>query len=511
MPNPLRVLMVEDSEDDMLLTIRALRLGGYQLDYVRVETTDQMQVELDRQCWDIVIADYTLPAFSAPAALKLLQQRQQDLPFIIVSGTIGEETAVDAMRSGAHDYIIKGNLVRLIPAIERELREAQERAKRRTAEQALRESEQKIREQANLIDVVSDAIFVRDLDNQITFWNRGAERLYGWTTAEIVGQNADSLLDCGNFQTVIQKGEWQGESHRIDRQGQEVIVSTRCTLVRDEEGQPRSILTVDTDITEKKRLETQFLRAQRLESLGTLASGIAHDFNNILTPILAISQLLPMRLPDLDDRNQQMLRIIADNAKRGAELVKQIVVFARGGEGKRIPLQINHLLSEIVQMAHQTFPKTIAIQSNLHPNESWLVCGDGTQLHQVFMNLAVNARDAMPDGGVLSVGTERIVVDESFARRNLDAHPGAYLMIQVSDTGTGISPELMDRIFDPFFTTKDIGKGTGLGLSTILGIVRSHEGFVKVCSEVGNGSQFKVYLPIIQQPVTDNLEEAVPL
>jgi PAS domain S-box-containing protein len=644
MHNPLRVLIVEDVEDDMLLTLRELRRGGYTLDCVRVETPAQMQAELDRQSWDIVIADYTLPAFSAPAALKLLQQRQQDLPFIIVSGTIGEETAVEAMRSGAHDYIIKGNLARLVPAVERELREAADRTKRQKAEQALRESEealresqqqyqalaeaspvgifrtnalgncvyvnwqwcemtglsfeqaiqrdwssavhpddmglvlaawqnaiqnglpfrlefrfqrpddrtlwvfgqalperkqgtevlgyigtitdisdrkqaeQKIREQADLIDIASDAIFVRDLDNQITFWNRGAERLYGWTTAEIVGQNVYTILsnknahqDRESFQTVIQQGEWQGEIRRVNKAGKEVIVATRCTLVRDEAGKPRSILTVDTDITEKKRLESQFLRTQRLESLGTLASGIAHDFNNILTPILGISQLLPMRLPNLDERNQQMLRIVADNAKRGADLVKQIVVFARGGEGKRIPIQISHLLSEIVQMAHQTFPKTIEIRADLHPQEPWLVSADATQLHQVFMNLAVNARDAMPDGGVLSFSAEQILVDEAFARMNLEAHPGSYLMIKVSDTGTGIPPELLERIFDPFFTTKEVGKGTGLGLSTILGIVKNHEGFVKVCSEVGEGSQFKVYLPMIQYGVAQTTEETVLL
>jgi PAS domain S-box-containing protein len=630
MNDSLRVLIVEDSEDDMLLTLRELRRGGYRMHSVRVETAAEMQLALQEQCWDIVIADYTLPNFSAPAALKLLQQMQRDLPFIIVSGTIGEETAVEAMRSGAHDYIIKGNLARLLPAVERELREAQDRQKRHQAERALRDSEaalrdsqqqyqalseaspvgifrtnaeghcvyvnwqwckmtgrsfeqtlqedwltsvhsddrvwvmdqwqqslqaglsfriecriqrpdrsilwvfgqalperngetvvgyigtitdisdrrqaeQKIREQADLIDIASDAIFVRNLNHQITFWNRGAERLYGWTPSEILDQTADLGFSLKNttpdseiFQAVIQQGEWQGELYRINKTGQEVIVATRCTLVRDDAGEARSILTVDTDVTEKKRLESQFLRAQRLESLGTLASGIAHDFNNILTPILGIAQLLPMRLPDLDDRNRQMLRIVAESAKRGAELVKQIVVFARGGEGKRIPLQISHLLSEIVQMAHQTFPKDIEIRANLNPQEPWLVSADATHLHQVFMNLAVNARDAMPDGGILSFSSEQVVIDAAFAKRNLEAIPGDYLLITVSDTGTGILPELLERIFEPFFTTKEVGKGTGLGLSTILGIVKNHEGFVKVCSEVGQGSQFKVYLPMIQ-------------
>jgi PAS domain S-box-containing protein len=767
MSSDLHVLVIEDVEDDMLLMLRELRRGGYTLDYVRVETPEEMQAALDRQLWDIVIADYSLPAFSAPEALKLLQLHQQDIPFIIVSGTIGEETAVAAMKAGAHDYIIKGNLARLVPAVERELREAKERQKRQNAERALRESEealrqsqhqyqtlaeaspvgifrtdaqgncvyvnrqwcemtgisfeqslgagwlealhpddrdrvlttwqravqdnlpfdleyrfqrpdrkniwvvgqalaeqrngeavtgyvgtvtdisdrkqaeeslhilstalssavegisqidaqgryisvnaayaalvgyqpeemigiawqqtvhpedqpkmvaayqhmlshgkvemeargirkdgssfymqlvmvtaydkqqqlighycfakditerkqteQKVREQAALLDITTDAICVRDLEHRILFWNEGAERLYGWETTEALGKNAMKLLyrpgeKLSQFSaiqtTLIQEGQWQGEFQEITKDSKTIVVESRWTLMRDDDDNPKSILTVSTDITEKKQLEAQFLRAQRLESLGTLASGIAHDFNNILTPILAISQLLPLKLPDLDEHHQQMLRILEDNTKRGADLVKQILVFARGGEGDRVPLQINHLLSEIVQMARQTFPKDIEIHANLSTIDLWTVSADATQLHQVLMNLAVNARDAMPNGGTLSLSAENILVDEAFARVNLEAHPGSYVVITVSDTGTGIPAELLERIFDPFFTTKEVGKGTGLGLSTTLGIVKDHEGFVKVYSEVGQGSQFKVYLPTLRDKVTQPTEEPVLL
>ncbi len=268
------------------------------------------------------------------------------------------------------------------------------------------------------------------------------------------------------------------------------------------------MLTVDTDITEKKQLEAQFLRVQRLESLGTLASGIAHDFNNILTPILAISQLLPLKLPHLDECNQRMLEILEENTKRGADLVKQILAFARGGEGKRVSLQVSDLLLEIVQMARQTFPKAIEIQANLSTSELW-ISADPTQLHQVFMNLAVNARDAMPNGGILSLSAENLHIDQAFARMNLEAHAGSYIVITVADTGTGITAKLLERIFDPFFTTKEVGKGTGLGLSTTLGIVKNHGGFIKVYSEVGQGSQFKVYLPTMMDKVTQQAEEPV--
>jgi PAS domain S-box-containing protein len=505
--NPhLRVLVVEDLEDDMLLLLRELRRGGYTLDSVRVETPEQMQAALDRQAWDIVIADYTLPTFNALEALKLVQAQQRDLPFIIVSGTIGEETAVAAMKAGAHDYITKGNLARLVPAVERELREAEERQKRHQAERALRESEQKIRDQAALLDIASDAIFVRDLSDRMIFWNRGAEKLYGWSAQEILGQTVDRLLipqstvqDNDMLQVVLEQGEWQGELRKLHKSGHEVIVATRCTLVCNDAGQPRSILTVDTDITEKTQLQAQFLRAQRLESIGTLASGIAHDFNNLLTPILAISQLLALKLTDLDEQHQHLLSLIQDNAKRGADLVKRILAFARGGDGKRMPLQIRYLLSEVVQVARQTFPKAIEICTYWLTIDLWTVSADASQLHQVFMNLCVNARDAMPTGGILSLSAENLVIDQANAQLNLDAHPGAYVRVTIADTGTGILPEMLERIFDPFFTTKAIGKGTGLGLSTALGIVKNHGGFIKVESEVEHGSQFQVYLPAIRQ------------
>lgn len=515
MTTHLQVLIVEDVEDHMLLLVRELERGGYSLDYLRVETREEMQAALIETNWDLVIADYTLPLFSAPDALQLLQQQQRDLPFIIVSGTISEETAVAAMKAGAHDYITKGRLARLVPAVDRELREAQERQKRREAEQALQDSERKIREQAALIDITSDAIFVRDFSNRILFWNQGAERLYGWRSLEVLEKNVCQVLGLNSvdqesemIQAVLEEGAWQGECHRVNQSGESVIVATRCTLVHDELGEPRSILTVDTDITEKKRLETQFLRAQRLESLGTLASGIAHDFNNLLTPILAIAQLLPLKMPEVNEQNLQLLQMIEDNAKRGAELVKQIVTFARGGEGKQSPMQIRHLMSEVAQVVQQTFPKTIEVRLTIATSELWVIAADATQLHQILMNLCINARDAMPQGGTLSLSAENVVLDESFARMNPDARPGAFVVVTVADTGSGIPAELFERIFDPFFTTKEFGKGTGLGLSTALGIVRNHQGFIQVESQIGQGTQFKIFLPAIEQSIAEPTAEA---
>ncbi|OUL33678.1 PAS domain S-box protein [Nostoc sp. 106C] len=365
-----------------------------------------------------------------------------------------------------------------------------------------KQAEQKIREQAALLDIATDAIVVRNLSHEILFWNRGAERLYGWSAEEALGKNANELVYkkipsqlAEIFQTVVEQGEWHGELHQVTKDGVDIIVQGRWTLVRDEAGNPKSILVVNTDITEKKQLEAQFLRAQRLESLGTLASGIAHDLNNILTPILTSSQLLVLKLSNLDARNQQLLKIIENNSKRGADLVKQILTFARGSEGKWFPLQIEHLLSEIQYITKSTFPKSIIINTNLPTTNLWTVLADSTQLHQVLMNLCVNARDAMPNGGNLDLTAENLLIDHTYAKMHLDAQVGQYVVITVSDTGAGIPRHILDRIFEPFFTTKEQGKGTGLGLSTVIGIVKNHRGFVHVSSDIGRGTQFQVYLP----------------
>ncbi|MEW5857890.1 MAG: response regulator [Cyanobacteriota bacterium] len=364
-------------------------------------------------------------------------------------------------------------------------------------------SEQKICEQAALLDIATDAILVQNLDNQILFWNQGAERLYGWKQEEALGKNTAQLLHKqislklqAAQKTLIEEGEWYGELYQITKSGREIIVESRWTLVRDRAENPKAILIVNTNITEKKQLERQFLRAQRMESLGTLASGIAHDLNNVLAPILMSVQLLQIKIQDT--QSQQLLSILETNAKRGADLVKQVLSFARGMEGERTNLQVGHLIFEIAKIAHETFPKSIEIHTDIQTRELWAVSGDATQLHQVLINLCVNARDAMPDGGTLNISADNIVIDENYARMNPGAKVGSYVVMSVSDTGMGMPPEMLDRIFEPFFTTKEIGKGTGLGLSTVLGIIKSHGGFLNVYSEVGKGTEFKVYLPAVQ-------------
>ncbi|MCC5641861.1 PAS domain S-box protein [Nostoc sp. CHAB 5824] len=373
-----------------------------------------------------------------------------------------------------------------------------------------KQAEQKIREQAALLDISTDAILVRNIYNQILFWNQGAERLYGWKAEEVLSKNVLQVLykDLPKLEDaylrVMNTGEWRGELHQLTREGKVIIVESRWTLIRDDNGQPKSILSVNTEITQQKQLEAQLLRSQRLESIGTLAGGIAHDLNNILSPILMSVQLLQKKLPD--SQSQQILQTLENNVKRGANLLKQVLSFARGIEGKQTIVQIQPLMAEIEQIISQTFPKSIICQIDI-PKNLWYVRGDTTQLHQVLINLVINARDAMPNGGILRIAAENLVIGENSAQINIDAKVGSYIAIVVTDTGMGMSSEVQQRIFEPFFTTKEVGKGTGLGLSTALGIIKNHGGFVNVYSQVGRGTQFTLYLPASTSKDTHSLSQ----
>jgi len=374
-------------------------------------------------------------------------------------------------------------------------------------------AEERVTQQAALLDQAQDAILTRDLDHNILFWNKGAERIYGWTAEEVLGKNASDVLFQGSSvalqaakQIVIDKGEWRGDLRQVRRDGHEVIVESRWTLVRNDKGEPTSILVINTDITEKKRTEGQFLRAQRMESIGTLAGGIAHDLNNVLSPILMAVQMLQLKMKD--ESSRQLLDILRTNAERGGNMVRQVLSFARGVEGERVALQPKHLIKDIVKIMRETLPKSIEINFLL-PDDLWVISADATQVHQVLMNLCVNARDAMPSGGSITLRAENVHVDENYARMHLEAKPGRFVVIMVSDTGTGMTPEVLGRIFEPFFTTKEMTKGTGLGLSTALTIVKSHGGFVNVYSEPGKGTQFAIYFPAfeMEEPSGPSLPE----
>jgi PAS domain S-box-containing protein len=723
--------------------LRELRRSGFEVDWERVETEGDYLAALSSEI-EFILSDYAMPQFSGLRALELLRERKLDIPFIIVSGTIGEETAVAAMQSGAVDYLLKDRLVRLGQAVEHALEEKRIRAARRGADEMLhrlerhqklilnsagegiygldlggsvtfanpkagallgwevnellgrpahatihhkhadgsyypleacpieasmrdgatrrvtndvfwrkngtnfrvdyvsapirdeqdriggtivtfkditeqfvaearqklqaeqyrllfetnpnpmwvyatktlqilatneaatvqygysrsefleltlknlgsteeagelspshsnsqtngqfrhrkkngsfmlvetysgpiiwegvaarivtviditerKRAEERLREQADIIDRAHDAVIVRDfVTDRVIVWNKGAERLYGWSGNEAIGRSMGELLNAEHgdrkplLEQLVSTGEFHGEIKHRAKDGHEVIVDARVTLVRNDDGTPHSVLGINTDVTERKRLETQLLRTQRLESIGTLASGVAHDLNNVLTPILMCADLLrnDVTTPDA----QSSLSLIEHSAQRGAAIVKQVLTFARGVEGERVMINPIHLLDEIMDIAKRTFPKAIQITSH-YPEDLWTIEADPTQLHQVLLNLSVNARDVMPKGGSLVFTTENFIVDEHYASIKPEARPGPYVMIQVSDSGLGMPHTIIEKIFDPFFTTKEVGKGTGLGLSTSLGIVKSHGGFISVHSEVNAGTTFQVFLP----------------
>jgi len=375
---------------------------------------------------------------------------------------------------------------------------------RRAAREALQESESLFRDL--LQSVPSVAVQGYLTDGTVRYWNAASETFYGYSREEALGGNLFDLIlppelheDGKKLLKEVEENGAQippGELSLMRKDGSRISVYSSHVTIR-RAGRPVEFFSIDIDLTERKQLERQILRAQRTESIGTIAGGVAHNLNNLLTPILLGMELIrdensdPALLPVLDN--------ITRSAERGSELVKQVLSFARGVDGERVPLQIEELLDEVATIVNQTFPKNIRLDRRV-PNDLWPVLGDPTQLNQVLLNLCVNARDAMPDGGKISISVRNAEVDEQYAAQNQSRVPsGRYLALEVEDEGVGMEKEMLDRVFEPFYTTKELGKGTGLGLSTVLGVLRSHGGFVNVYSQPGEGSVFKLYLPASEE------------
>ncbi|TMQ00408.1 MAG: PAS domain S-box protein [Verrucomicrobia bacterium] len=625
MKTPLNILHLEDSGVDAELIQLRLEADNISCAIKRVQTRGEFEAALKQPEVDLIISDFTLPSFDGLSALEMARAERPGLPLIFVSGTIGEEAAVESLKAGAVDYVLKDRLSRLPGVVRRAMREVKERAERRRIEEELEhrnelffnitenvddliavldlegrrvfnspsyrqvlgdpdtpvgtdsfaeihpedrerikrifretvatgvgqrveyrfllkdgsvryveargsvirdkegrianvvvvsrdlternQAEARNRELAALLDKAPDAICVTDIEQRVFYWNNGAERIYGWTAPEAIGKNANELLFQGDLaaslaalKRIIAQGEWHGELNHVTKGGKKIVVASRWALMRDESGKPESILVINTDITEKKQIEGQLLRAQRMENIGALAAGVAHDLNNVLGPILMVGGLIRDELAS--EESKAMLDTATASAQRGAEMVKQILSFARGASGERMLLQVGHLVKEMGKLAKDTFPKSIDIRTKV-TGKLRTILGDATQLHQVLLNLCVNARDAMPEGGALLIQAENMVVDRKQVRMYPQPVSGPYVVLSVSDTGIGIPPELRDRIFEPFFTTKEQCQGTGLGLSTVMSIIKSHQGFVEVSSQVGKGATFKLYLPAMMATETE--------
>jgi two-component system, cell cycle sensor histidine kinase and response regulator CckA len=499
----LRVLLVEDSEDDAALVLMALERGGYDVTHVRVQTREAMAAALDGQSWDAIVSDYSMPEFDAPSAFRVLRERDVDLPFIIVSGTVGEETAVEAMRLGVHDYLLKGKLARLVPAIERELREAAHRAARREIESALRQSEARYR---RLAEAGIIGIIVNDASGRILEANDAFLTMVGYSRDDLRAGELDSANmtpnewraqnDLANEQLRASgvARPWEQEFLRKDGSRAPALVAV-ATL----EGSRN--ISISLDLSDRKVLEEQLRRSQKMEAIGALAGGVAHDFNNLLSVILSYTDLILDGLTPGDPTRSE-LEEVHKAGLRAAELTGQLLAFSRKQMLQPRVLDLNQSVTGLEKMLRRLLGEGIEL-SLLTATTVGKVHADPGQIEQVVMNLVVNARDAMPKGGKLTVETENVTLDAEYAAQHFGVVPGRYVMVAVTDTGTGIDAPTLARIFEPFFTTKEQGKGTGLGLSTVYGIVNQSRGHIWVYSEIGKGTTFKVYLPR-----TDELADA---
>lgn len=476
---------------------------------------------------DLILLDVLMPEMDGFETCQQLksQDRIKDIPVIFMTALSDPVDKVKGLQLGAVDYITKPlqheellariklhldlrNLTKQLQ--EKNLQLEQQIQERTLAEEALRQSEMQLRLLADALPVMISYI---DFDHYYRFVNRGYEDWYDLPRSEIQDRPIAELLSEAAYQklrpnlVLALSGQPVTFENSLIRKGKlhHLLVNY---VPHFNEDKVMGTYALIQDITERKQLEQQLLRSQRMESIGTLASGIAHDLNNILTPILMAVQLLAMKYQD--KQSQQWLEILETNTKRGADLLRQVMSFARGMDGSRIPIQPKQLIWEIQQIVEETFPKSITISTDV-ASQLWSVSGDSTQLHQVLMNLCLNARDAMPNGGSLQLSAENLVVDAATEETQADLKMGPYVVLTVTDTGTGIAADQIERIFDPFFTTKELGQGTGLGLSNVIGIVKSHGGVVTVSSQVGQGTQFQVFLPAIAAPVAGVAEKDVDL
>ena len=617
----MKILHLEDNPRDAALVRDVLSVDWPDCAIQLVSTREDFLAALAAGGHDLIISDYKLPDFNGLEALQLVRERAPDIPFIFYSGTLGEERAIEAVRAGAADYVIKDRMQRLPVSVQRVMRENREHKARRRVEEALAQEQYLMR---ILMENVPDHVYFKDAQSRFIAVSRSLAERHGLTPADLRGKTDFDVFTkehaeqaFADEQRIMRTGEpiLGQEERETWADGSVTWVSTNKLPLRDASGQivgtfgvsrditerkqqgeslslfrmlvdrsndafevidPESgrfldvsergctdlgysreellglhVFEIDTtlaratwparlaairasgavkvegahrrkngevypvevnirlvrldreymvavvrDITEKKSLQEQFLRAQRLESLGMLATGIAHDLNNILAPILMGAPLLRTRATHPSDL--RVLNTVEASAGRGAALVRQILSFAQGAGGDKVLIQPKHLLRDLAGLIEQTFPKNITLEEQI-PGDLWTVQGNPTQLHQVVLNLCVNARDAMvPGGGTLrlcAANRQVMAADASDAPGTPAVAPGAYVVLEVGDTGCGIPPEILERIWDPFFTTKGEGKGTGLGLATVRGIATSHGGFVHVESTPGRGTTFRVFLP----------------
>jgi len=502
MGKPLRVLMVEDSEDDVFLAMRLLKNAGYEPEYARVETAEAMRAALQEKVWDVIVCDYQMPQFDGPAAISLFRETGLDIPLIIASGAIGEETAAECLRSGACDYVMKGNMSRFVPVVERGLKEAESRKRRRQAEALLRESEARYR---SVFSYSQDAILLTGPDGVILDANPAACELFGRSLEEIRRVGRSGLLDATDprLQDALAERENMGggraEITMLRANGEKFPVEITSGIFVGANGEQNTSMII-RDLTERKRAEAedekmqqQLRQSQKMESVGRLAGGVAHDFNNMLGVIIGNAELaLAQTEPALPVHAS--LEEIIKAANRSANLTRQLLAFARKQVIAPRALDLNETIEGMLEMLRRLIGENIAF--SWHPGAAlWTIKVDPSQIDQILVNLCVNARDAIAGAGRIAVATGNVSLGKAYCALHAGLVPGDYVLLTVSDTGCGMSKEVLGKIFEPFFTTKEQGKGIGLGLATIFGIVKQNNGFIEVDSELNRGTTCKIYLP----------------
>jgi PAS domain S-box-containing protein len=506
MHDPLRILHLEDDPLDRELVEATLVEGGFSCKIRHVETRTAFTQAIEEGEIDIILADYSLPAFDGITALEISRQRLPVVPFILVSGAMGEDPAIEAMRSGATDYVLKQKLSRLVPAVQRALMEAENSKNLASKERALHKALYRLQLQIRFMPL---ACIVWDPEYRIREWNPAAECIFGWSEAEACDKDIRELivppeeheLRFVHMEKILAEGDGSRTiSVNTTKSGKRITCEWFRTHLKDEAGNLAGVLSMANDITEEKKAEEalaqsleQLRQSQKIEAVGRLAGGVAHDFNNLLTVITGYCELMMIKIGEGNPLLQD-LQEVSKSADRAAGLTRQLLAFSRRQILQPKVLEIDTLVPEMDKMLRRLIGEDIDLVTILGA-DAGKVKFDPGQIEQVIANLVINSRDAMPDGGVITIETANVELDQAFVRKHGGAWPGPHVMLAVSDTGCGMSPEILSKAFDPFFTTKEKGKGTGLGLSTVFGIVNQSGGCIYVYSEPGRGTTMKIYLP----------------
>ncbi|TMQ66306.1 MAG: response regulator [Candidatus Eisenbacteria bacterium] len=515
-----RILHLEDDPADRELIREALGAEGIPLELVQVDRKAEFEAALASGSVALVLSDFALPHFDGFSALDIVQKEKPNLPFIFVSGTMGEEAAIESLRRGATDYVLKERLSRLGPAVRRALEDV---AVRQTRLEAAEAAANRQRFMNAMLDSLDAGIMACDAAGVLTMFNRAARDMVGLAETAIP---PEQWAQHYNLYHPDGKRLFEKEALPLYRALCGEKVRDVEVLIRRRDGHARMVLASGQpilgihgqtlgavialhDITERKLLEDQLRQSQKLEAVGSLAGGVAHDFNNLLTVIGGYSQMILQQM-SRDDPKYVSVEEISKASERAAALTRQLLAFSRQQVLEPKVLDLNKIVSDMERMLHRLLPANIEFVTSLS-KELGRIKADPGQVEQVLLNLVVNARDAMAEGGRLIVETANIDVDETYRQTHAEVSAGPYVVLTVSDSGSGMSAETQARIFEPFFTTKEVGKGTGLGLSTVYGIVNQSGGAVGVHSEIGSGSAFRVYLPRIEStPVAERRQDGTP-